>query len=117
MNDEKKRYITGKVCIAASALTALLLILFLLLRPVAPSGVYVNAGLESTLEFGEDMSVRYTAGARVLTGTAVKRGDVYRCALSDGSGDIVLTVRTFKGYVEVSDGDRLDGAVFSRGKE
>ncbi|MBO4217858.1 MAG: hypothetical protein J5940_07920 [Clostridia bacterium] len=114
MNAEKRKYIIGRFAVAAVALVVLAIIMYLLLRPAVPSGVYVNAELESSVEFGEGLAVTYRAGEKVYKGTAVKRGAEYRAAVSDGDEEFIITVSVYKGYIEISDGRGLDKAVFKR---
>ena len=114
MNEEKRRYVVGKAVTAAVALILLSVILFLLLRPSVPNGEYRSAELDSSISFGDALSVTYEKNGVIYTGTAVKRGASYRAAVSDGQDDIILTITAYKGYVTVSDGKMLDGAVFSR---
>ena len=112
MNEEKKKYVIGKVVTAAVALVLLAVVMYFLLRPSVPTGIYYNADLESSIAFGDGLSVTYTKGEKTYTGTAVKRGEEYRAAVSDGSEDMILTIKPFKGYVTVSDGKSLENAVF-----
>ena len=114
MNGEKKRYMIQKFVTAAVALVILAVVLFLLLRPVAPTGVYENRELKSSIEFGEDLSVTYRTESRVYTGTAINRSGIYRCAVSDGTRDIILEISVYKGYIEVSSENLFERAVFSR---
>ena len=114
MNAEKKKYIFTRFLAAGVALVLLAVILYLLLRPVTPGGLYVNEELQSSVEFGEDLSVIYISGGKTYSGKAVKRGDEYRAAVSSGEDEFVITIKVYKGYIELSDGLKLDKAVFGR---
>ena len=46
MNEEKKKYVIGKVVTAAVALVLLAVVMYFLLRPSVPTGIYYNADLE-----------------------------------------------------------------------
>lgn len=114
MNAEKRKYILVRFLAAGVALVFLAIILYLLLRPVTPSRIYINEELQSSVEFGEDLSVIYIYGGKTYSGKAIKRGDEYRAAVSSGEDEFVITIKVYKGYIELSDGRKLDKAVFGR---
>ena len=114
MNREKKLYMIRSFVTAAVALVLLAVIMYLLLRPISPTGVYSNAELESSIEFGDDLSVKYKIGEKTYKGNAVKRGSEYRSAVTDGDREFILTISVGKGYISVSDGETLQDVVFSR---